>query len=158
MFPIDFHLRIHLSEDEDLHLSFHSIRPDRILFFAAKTKGKGTIIHNSPKGWVIRRDPQDDAFIGQPKHYHCKKGSKEIVITHEGFGSHKTTTGDEIPKKLGDFLERTIGIDVKRDMNGRHVIRLEIIDYQYPCRTFEPEDLLEDLLNHWYVIPDIETI
>jgi hypothetical protein len=154
--PITLHLRIRLSQDEDLYLILRSLRPGSILCLAARTAGKGTIIRNPPKGWTIRRDPQDDAFEGQPKHYHCEKDGEEIVITHDGYGSHDTKSGERIPKTLGDFLEKRLGIPVNKNDQGRHVIRLEVQRPWYPYHERESVEILNELLNYWSVI-DVET-
>lgn len=148
---ITLHLRIRLSQDDDLYLVFRSLRPERILCLAARTAGKGSIIRNPPKGWTIRRDPPDDAFEGQPGHYHCKKDGEIIVITHEGYASHDTKSGDRIPKKLGDFLQKRLGIPVKKNDQGRYVIRLEVLRPWYPLSEFELLEILNELLNSWSV-------
>lgn len=154
MRPLRLHLRIRLSQDEDLYLTFQSLDSGNILCLAARTAGKGTFIRNPPKGWTIRRDPQDAAFEGQPKHYHCEKDGEEIVITHDGYGSHDTQSGDLIPKKLGDFLEKSLQIPVKKNDQGQHVIRLEVEWPWYQYRDDDAVVILNDLLNSWKVIDD----
>ena len=150
--PVRLHLRIRLSQDEDIELTFQSLRSGNILCFAAHTAGKGTILRHPPKGWIIRRDPQNDAFEAQPKHYHCEKDGEEIVITHDGYGSHNTESEERIPKKLGEYLEKCLGVPVKKDDQGRYVIRFEVEWPWYPYREVEPVKILSELLNFWFVI------
>lgn len=154
--PLRLHLLVRLPQDEDLYLSFRSLRSGNILCLAARTAGKGTIIRNPPKGWTIRRDSQDDAYEGQPKHYHCEKDGEEIVITHDGHGSHDTHSGKRIPRKLGDFLEKCLDIPIKKNNQNQHVIRLEVERSWYPYRKRESVEILNELLNSWNVI-DFET-
>lgn len=149
--PISFFFRIDFSEDEKLYISLQYISADQILCFAARTSGKGTFIHNTPKGWIIRRDPQDDAFIGQPKHYHCQKNGKEIVITHDGYGSHKTKSDTLIPKKLGEFLHEELGVDVKQNCQGSYIIRMI---FSWPKQAYSNHvsvEILNDLFNNWHI-------
>ena len=90
-------------------------QPRCVLHMAARKKGKGYYFpeaESKTKGWDVRRDPPGEAYEDQPRHYHATKGDKEIVITEDGFGSHDTVTGTEIPKKLGDYLISR-GVNVK---------------------------------------------
>src|SRR5690606_10780565 len=95
---------IHLEDGEKILISLHRLEQGGFLCMAAKTAGKGKYIQNPPSGWEIRRDPKDDAFSGQPEHYHCKRTTDglEIVITADGGPSHKTESGTSIPKRFGD--------------------------------------------------------
>jgi len=144
-------LRFKLSEDENIEIVFHPLNSNNILCFAARTSGKGKYLNNTPKGWIIRKDPQDDAFEGQPKHYHCKKDGKDIVITQDGYGSHKTSKGDLIPKKLADYLIKECDIPVKKDANGGYVIRFEILEPRYSLRENRLQEFYEYIFNNWSV-------
>ena len=117
---------IELEDGERGFISVHRIAADRFLCLAAKTSGKGKYIRNPPSGWEIRKDPQDDAYQGQPEHYHCERTTDglEIVIRADGGASHDTKSGDRIPKKLGNYLSKNLGVAVKKDANDKHVIRL----------------------------------
>ncbi|MBC8798484.1 hypothetical protein [Shewanella algae] len=90
--------------------------------------GKGTWLRDPPRHWSIRRDPQDDAFVGQKEHYHCynKNTGAEIVVSIDGFASHGSTSGDNVPSKLGkDLVKRGVNLNKVSLSNGqkRFVLR-----------------------------------
>lgn len=141
--------KVHLHDGETAFLSLHRISRDRFLCLAAKSGGKGKHIRNPPSGWEIRKDPKDDAFAGQPEHYHCTRKSDdfEMVITAEGGPSHDTKSGEKIPKKLGEHLINELGIPILKNSDGKHVVRLVFADpWGY---YFSPSyaDLLAQLWN-----------
>lgn len=85
--------------------------------------GKGNWLKDPPKGWKIRRD-RDTATGSGAYHYHCKSNDNgEYVVTATGTGSHDTTKGTELPRKLGDFLAEELNIPLKKD-NGKWVVSL----------------------------------
>lgn len=119
------------------YLAIDTSEPFYLAAFAVRIGPEGWFRDN-PKGWVIRRDPGGRSREGEPEHYHCHKGSKdsgeEIVITVTGEGSHKTESGDRIPRRLGDYLSKELGLPIKR--TGRdYTVRLLTNPLSGPART-----------------------
>lgn len=141
-----------VSDTEDVNLYFGTLAAGNVLCMAAKTAGKGRWLQNPPKAWTIREDQEGTSRRDQPKHYHCHhRRGDEIVITVDGYGSHDTVSGDPIPKRLGEYLEKELEIPVLK-VGGKHVIKLETC---FPIMSDSQRNLvtssLEAFLNHWVV-------
>ena len=121
-FPIVLHLPE--ADGSEFHFSIFSVGLGQYMCLAAKTSGKGRCIKHPPHGWIIRSDPPGSSHEGQPRHWHCCRDGKEIVITSLGTGSHATESGDPIPKKLGDYFVDELGINIKRTETGKYIVRL----------------------------------
>ena len=135
------------SDQDEVAIVILEFDQSTFVCLAAKSKGKGRYLNGAPRGWTVRRDPSGGSHDDAEGHWHCEKDGREIVITDTGYGSHKTQSGDPIPKNLGDYLRDTLGIPIKEIPNGGYVVRLVLQDFLHGENSTDLVSTLESLLN-----------